>query len=80
VNIPNELKDILTSNPEVVSGAVCFKGTRVPVEIFFDYISTGYTLDRFLHGFPSVSRHQAMAVLDWQSKESKKSIGLELVA
>lgn len=41
-----------------------FIGTRVPVQSLFDYLEGGETLDEFLHGFPSVTREQAIAVLN----------------
>lgn len=80
MKIPSELGDVLMSNPEILGGTVCFKGTRVPVEVFLDYMSTGYSLDRFLHGFKSVQRDQALTVLEWQNGETRKTLGLELVA
>lgn len=58
------LEKIVTSNPDVVSGALVFAGTRVPVQILIDYLKAGDTLDRFLEGFPTVSREQAEAFLE----------------
>ena len=55
---------IVSRDPEVVSGALVFAGTRVPVQTLIDYLKSGETLDRFLDGFPSVSREQAEAYLD----------------
>ena len=55
---------IVSRDPEVVSGALVFAGTRVPVETLIDYLKSGETLDRFLDGFPSVSRAQAEAYLE----------------
>lgn len=47
-----------------MSGAPCFHGTRVPVQHLFDYLEGGETLDRFLDGFPPITREQAVAVLE----------------
>lgn len=54
----------VTRDPEVLSGALVFAGTRVPAETLIDYLKSGESLDRFLEGFPSVSREQAEAFLD----------------
>lgn len=51
-------------NPERVSGAPCFYGTRVPVKNLFDSMAAGETLDEFLDGFDGVTREQALAVLE----------------
>jgi uncharacterized protein (DUF433 family) len=55
-------------DPEIMSGTPCFRGTRVPLQNLFDYLEGGETLDRFLHGFPSVSREQALQGLE-EAKE-----------
>jgi uncharacterized protein (DUF433 family) len=57
----------ITIDPEVVSGAPVFRGTRVPVQSLFDYIADGYTLDQFLEYFPSVNRQDATRVLELAS-------------
>jgi len=41
-----------------------FAGTRVPVDTLFDYLAAGETLDEFLKQFPTVSRDQAIALLE----------------
>jgi len=55
---------IVSRDPNIVSGALVFAGTRVPVQILIDYLKAGETLDRFLEGFPTVSREQAEAFLE----------------
>ena|SRR5690349_7879475 len=51
-------------NPERVSGAPCFYGTRVPIKTLFDSLAAGQTLDEFLEDFEGVSREQAEALLE----------------
>jgi len=50
-------------DPEIMHGAPCFSGTRVPVQNLFDLLARGRTLDYFLKQFPTVSREKAVAVL-----------------
>lgn len=50
-------------NPDRVSGAWVFKGTRVPVRALFENIEEGATVDDFLKWFPGVTREQVFAVL-----------------
>ena len=59
-----KLEQVVSRDPEVVSGALVFAGTRVPVEILIDYLKAGDSLDRFLEGFPTVTRTQAEAFLE----------------
>ena len=49
---------------EIMSGALCFTGTRVLVKNLFDYLEGGAPLDEFLEDFPSVSRETAISVLE----------------
>ena len=50
-------------NPQRLSGAPCFAGTRVPVRTLFDHLEAGDSLNDFLEGFPGVTRGQAVALL-----------------
>lgn len=56
-------KLIITSSPEVLSGAAVFAGTRVPVHTLVEYLAGGDSIDDFLEGFPTVSREQVIAFL-----------------
>jgi len=60
---------LISSSMKVMSGAVVFSGTRVPVQTLMDYIEEGSSLDEFLEDFPTVSREHAIAVLEL-AKES----------
>ena len=57
-------EQIITCDEEVLSGIPVFAGTRVPVTILMDYLKAGDSLERFLEGFPTVTRAQAIAFLD----------------
>lgn len=78
--IPEELEGVLERDPEVMSGAVCFVGTRVPVQALLDSMFRGLGLEDFLVGFPDVSREKAEAVLRWEQNEARRVFGLDLVA
>ncbi len=54
----------ITVDPEVVSGAPVFRGTRVPVDALIENLEAGLTLDEFLDNFPTVRREQAVEVLE----------------
>lgn len=55
---------LVSRDPEIMSGALCFTGTRVPVQNLFDYLEGSSSLEDFLEDFPSVSREIAVAVLE----------------
>ncbi len=62
----------ITVDPEIVSGAPVFAGTRVPVEAFINNLEAGLTLDEFLDNFPTVRREQALQVLEFYKSMIRK--------
>lgn len=50
-------------DPEIMHGAPCFAGTRVPIKTLFDLLEKGRSVDYFLEQFPTVNREQALEVL-----------------
>lgn len=57
-------KSLVSCDPEIMSGALCFTGTRVLVKTLFDYLEGTSSLNDFLADFPTVSRVRAVAVLE----------------
>lgn len=63
-----KVKDYINIDKEILGGNPVFKGTRVPVETLFLHLERGIPLDDFLLDFPSVSKDQAIAVIEIASK------------
>jgi len=59
-----EAESVIVQDPETLSGAPVFRGTRVPFLALLDYLEGGETLDEFLKQFPGVSRESAIAALE----------------
>lgn len=59
-----QLTELITCDPEIVSGTPVFVGTRVPIKNLFDYLKGGHDLAEFFEDFPSVSEDQARGVLE----------------
>lgn len=62
------IKNIISIDKAVLSGQPVFKGTRVPVETLFWHLEKGISLQEFLDDFPTVSKEQAVAVLEVAEK------------
>lgn len=54
-------QSVVKVDPEIMSGAPCFIGTRVPIQNLIDYLEGGDSIDEFLEDFPSVSRESRRA-------------------
>jgi uncharacterized protein (DUF433 family) len=55
--------DVIEVDPEKMSGTPVFRGTRVPIQNFFDYLEDGEGLEVFLDDFPTVEREQTTGLL-----------------
>ncbi len=56
--------DLITVDADILGGTPVFKGTRVPVKTFFDYLENNYSLEQFLECFPSVTGEMARRILE----------------
>ena len=63
---------VINQDPEIHGGTPVFTGIRVPVKALIDHLKAGESLDYFLEGFPSVSREQAIAFLEFALAETTR--------
>jgi len=63
-----DINNLIERDPEKLSGTPVFFGTRVPIKNLFDCLEDGESLDEFLEQYPTVTREQALGVLE-ASKE-----------
>jgi uncharacterized protein (DUF433 family) len=56
-------EELIERDPQKMGGVALFAGTRVPVEILFQFLEDDQTLETFLDQYPTVSRAQARGVL-----------------
>jgi len=70
-----ELRELpITIDPDILSGTPVFRGTRVPVDALISNLEAGLTVDEFLENFPTVTRQQALQVLEF-SKTTLLKLG-----
>ncbi len=60
----NPSKKFIEQRKDILGGTPVFKGTRVPVQTFFEYLEADHSIQEFLEDFPTVSRQQAIEVLE----------------
>ena len=63
---------LVTRSDDRAWGETVFVGTRVPVDTLFEYLEAGDTVDGFLTQFPTVTRTQALAVLEVARQRAKE--------
>lgn len=71
-----KLDEAVVRDPEIMSGALCFRGTRVLVSSLFDFLTGGDDLEDFFKNFPTVTPEQVSTVLagSYELLESQQTI------
>ena len=55
---------LINKDIDTLGGTPVFSGTRVPIRILLEHLEAGDRLDEFLKSYPTVSRSQAIKVLE----------------
>jgi len=58
---------LFTSDPEVMGGRLVFRGTRIPIEVLFENLADGMSLDDVLDAYPGLRREDAVAAIETRS-------------
>ena len=58
------LDDLIVSTPGILGGRPVFRGTRVPVEVLFENLADGMSLDEILDQYRTLERGDIVRVLE----------------
>ena len=64
----SKVGDYITIDKDIQNGQPVFSGTRVPVQTLFWHLEKGISIEEFLLDFPSVTKEQAVGVLEIANK------------
>ena len=67
-------KPYITSDPEIMHGAVCFRGTRIPVSVVLDNLAAGEAPARILQQFPSLKPEHIPAAIAYAAELARERI------
>jgi uncharacterized protein (DUF433 family) len=73
--IPPGLEDVLSIDPEIMHGALCFKGTRLPLNVLLDNLTEGIGVDQFVEAYEA-DRDKIMAFVEWQVQCARRQANL----
>lgn len=68
------LLDRLSTDPKILGGQVCVRGTRIPVTLILDALAAGETIENLLRGYPSLTRDDVQAALAYGAKLAHERI------
>ena len=67
-------KPYITTDPEIMHGAVCFRGTRIPVSVVLDNLAAGETPKGILDQYPSLGPEHIPAALGYAAELARERI------
>jgi len=73
------LEEVVWVVPDRLSGAPCFRGTRVTVHMLIDHLTAGFALDEALETVPSLERAQAQRFVELTAEQMQECASLTSV-
>ena len=77
-NAPREVtmdwKPHITADPQIMHGAVCFRGTRVPVSVVLDNLAAGETTASILAEYPTLRPEHIPAAIGYAAELARERI------
>ena len=67
-------KPYITANPEIMHGAVCFRGTRIPVSVVLDNLAAGETPAAILDEYPTLVPEHIPAAIGYAADLARERI------
>jgi uncharacterized protein (DUF433 family) len=73
-----EWQKYILADPKIMMGKPVFVGTRIPVDLIFEKIGAGESIDQILEAYPRLTRQALLAafvfVSDWLKSEISYSV------
>jgi uncharacterized protein (DUF433 family) len=58
------MANVIIRDPEILGGRPVFRGTRVPVEVLFENLEDGLSIDEIIESYPSLIKEDVIACLE----------------
>ncbi len=68
------LMDRITVDPEVCHGKACIAGTRIPVSVIMDNLSSGYSYAEILESYPALAENDILAAMKYAALLTKERV------
>jgi uncharacterized protein (DUF433 family) len=69
-----EWKPYISSDPGIMHGVVCLKGTRIPVSVVLDNLAAGETIQRIMEQYPSVKAEHIPAAIAYAAELARERV------
>jgi len=68
------LDNLIESNPEILGGKPVVRGTRIPIDLLFELVSIGYTIDEIIDQYPTLDRDVLVKIISL-GKDIQERVG-----
>jgi uncharacterized protein (DUF433 family) len=58
------MANVIVRDPDILGGRPVFRGTRVPVEVLFENLEDGLSIDEIIEAYPSLNKEDVIACLE----------------
>ncbi len=65
---------LISTDPLIMDGAVCFRGTRIPVSVVLDNLAAGETTEAMLDEYPSLRPEHIPAAIAYAADLARERI------
>ena len=62
------MEDLIMIDPAVCNGRPVVKGTRITVQTIMEFLAAGDSVDEVLEAYPTLTRGQVLACMEWASR------------
>ena len=66
--------DRITVDPNICHGKACIAGTRIPVSVILDNLSSGSTYDEIINAYPSITSEDIRAALKYATLLTRERV------
>jgi len=67
-------QDYILSDPKIMFGKPCIKGTRITVDLIVEKIGQGQTIQQVLDSYPHLTKEQINACLLYAAESIRKTV------
>ncbi len=67
-------QEYINSDPEIMFGKPCIKGTRISVDLIVEKLANGDTIEYLLTAYPRISRESILACLHFAAESVRNEI------
>ncbi len=70
----------ISSNPQILNGKPCIKGTRISVELIMEWLGSGGTPDEIVDKHPLLTKELVLEAIRYAARFAKNEIVIEVRA